>query len=183
VFQSPLGHEIGDGDRSSRVVHHPEILHVDAEELAAVLAEVPIVNRTSRTRLESSLKSAGPAGNAGSRRLPGARAPAAPSRTRAEQAPVARARGGEARRLNGSHDRARAFPARFEDDRSKIDGRPEIAAVGIDTSRNPRRAQPRADLLPGSTQSVARLRRATLEEHLDAGAGHQHDLGVLRRSA
>jgi len=35
-----LGHEIGDGDHL-RVVHHPEILHVDAEELAAVLAEVP----------------------------------------------------------------------------------------------------------------------------------------------
>jgi len=71
------------------------------------------------------------------------------------------------------------FRPRFEDDRSKIDGRPEIAAVGIDTSRNPRRAQPRADLLPGLDAVGGRVfAGATLEEHLDAGAGHQHDLGV-----
>src|SRR5262249_10104566 len=42
-FDSTLGQEIGHGDRFSSLVHHPEVLDVNAEQLATVLAEIPIV--------------------------------------------------------------------------------------------------------------------------------------------
>ncbi len=42
-FDSTLAQEIGHGDRFSRLVHHPEVLDVNAEQLATMLAEIPIV--------------------------------------------------------------------------------------------------------------------------------------------
>ena len=42
-FESTFGEKIADRDGSSRLVHHPEVLDVDAEQLAAVLAEISIV--------------------------------------------------------------------------------------------------------------------------------------------